>query len=134
MPTVAVAPASLGCTAGADIPIVMSHDGLLPASFPVGTVTFLFTDIEGSTRLLQALGAEYRDVLERHNAIIRRALAEHEGVEVSTEGDAFFASFRSARDAVAAAVSVQRALAAQHWPNGQPVRVRMGMHTGEGRL
>ena len=115
-------------------PVTVPHHARVPESFPVGTVTFLFTDIEGSTRLLQALGAEYRDVLERHNAIIRRALAEHEGVEVSTEGDAFFASFRSARDAVAAAVSVQRALAAQHWPNGQPVRVRMGMHTGEGRL
>ena len=112
----------------------MSHDGVVPASLPIGTVTFLFTDIEGSTRLLQALGADYRDVLERHAVIVRRVIAEHDGVEVSTEGDAFFAVFRSVAGAVAAAVSAQRALAQEHWPGGHPVRVRMGLHTGEGRL
>ena len=112
----------------------MSHDGRVPASLPIGTVTFLFTDIEGSTRLLQALGADYQDVLERHAAIVRRALAQHDGVEVSTEGDAFFAVFRSVAGAVAAAVSAQRALAQEHWPGGHRVRVRMGLHTGEGRL
>jgi predicted ATPase/class 3 adenylate cyclase len=101
---------------------------------PTGTITFLFTDIEGSTRLLQALGAEYRDALERHAAIVRAALSAHDGVEVGTEGDSFFAVFRSAADAVAAAVEAQRALAAEPWPREQDVRVRMGLHTGEGRL
>jgi predicted ATPase/class 3 adenylate cyclase len=114
--------------------IAMSHDGLVPASLPIGTVTFLFTDIEGSTRLLQALGKGYRDVLERQAAIVRQALAEHEGVEVSTEGDAFFAVFRSVTGAVAAAVTAQRALAEEQWPGGHRVRVRMGLHTGEGLL
>jgi predicted ATPase/class 3 adenylate cyclase len=102
-------------------------------SLPIGTVTFLFTDIEGSTRLLKALGSGYRDVLERHAAIMREALAEYEGVEVSTEGDAFFAAFRSAPMAVAAAVAAQQRLANEPWPVGHPVRVRMGLHTGEGR-
>ena len=106
----------------------------MPTSLPIGTVTFLFTDIEGSTRLLQEIGADYRDVLERHAVIVRRALAEHDGVEVSTEGDAFFAVFRSVTGAVAAAVAAQRALAEEHWPGGHRVRVRMGLHTGEGRL
>ena len=99
----------------------------------MGTVTFLFTDIEGSTRLLQALGPDYRDVLERHAAILRDALVTHEGVEVSTEGDSFFAVFHSASQAVAATVAVQSALAEERWPEGQRVRVRMGLHTGEGQ-
>jgi len=114
--------------------IVMSHDVLVAASLPLGTVTFLFTDIEGSTRLLQALGPDYQDLLERHAVIVRQTLAEHEGVEVSTEGDAFFAVFRSVASAVAAAVSAQRALAEEQWPGDHRVRVRMGLHTGEGRL
>jgi predicted ATPase/class 3 adenylate cyclase len=101
---------------------------------PTGTVTFLFTDIEGSTRLLQALGADYRDVLERHQALVRGALRAHEGVEVGTEGDSFFAVFRSATDAVAAASEAQLALAREQWPQERTVRVRMGLHTGEGRL
>jgi predicted ATPase/class 3 adenylate cyclase len=104
------------------------------ANLPTGTVTFLFTDIEGSTRLLQGLGPEYRVVLERHAAVLREALRTHDGVEVSTEGDAFFAVFRSAERAVGAAVAAQRSLAAEQWPNGHPVRVRMGLHTGEGQL
>ena len=106
----------------------------MPGNLPIGTVTFLFTDIEGSTRLLQALGADYQDALERHAAIIRKALGDHDGVEVGTEGDAFFAVFESAQRAVMAAVSAQRALAEEHWPGGRRVRVRMGLHTGEGRL
>ena len=105
-----------------------------PRRLPTGTVTFLFTDLEGSTRLLQALGAVYNDVLERHSTIVRQALAAHGGVEVSTEGDAFFAVFPSVTDAVAAATSVQRALASEPWPDGHRLRVRMGLHTGEGRL
>jgi predicted ATPase/class 3 adenylate cyclase len=105
------------------------RDGL-----PTGTVTFLFTDIEGSTRLLQALGADYRGVLERHQALVRGALAAHDGVEVGTEGDSFFAVFRSASDGVAAAAEAQLALAREPWPEERSVRVRMGLHTGEGRL
>ena len=101
---------------------------------PTGTVTFLFTDIEGSTRLLQRLGTSYRGVLERHAAIVRKALAAHDGIEISTEGDAFFAVFRSATEAVEAAVAAQRGLAQEHWPEGNPVQVRMGLHSGEGRL
>ncbi|HYK95630.1 MAG TPA: adenylate/guanylate cyclase domain-containing protein [Candidatus Dormibacteraeota bacterium] len=103
-------------------------------TLPTGTVTFLFTDIEGSTRLLQGLGAKYQGVLERHSAIIRRTLAAHEGAEVSTEGDAFFVVFRSATNALAAAVAAQRELERERWPSGYPVRVRMGLHTGEGHL
>src|SRR5438067_5202851 len=92
---------------------------------PVGTVTFLFTDIEGSTRLLQDLGERYAETLATHRRVVRTALAEHGGVEVDTQGDAFFAAFADASDAVAAAQSVQCALASS------PVRVRMGLHTGE---
>ena len=92
---------------------------------PVGTVTFLFTDIEGSTRLLQDLGERYAETLATHRRVVRTALAEHGGVEVDTQGDAFFAAFADASDAVAAAQSVQCALASS------PVRVRMGIHTGE---
>jgi predicted ATPase/class 3 adenylate cyclase len=112
----------------------VSHDGAVPENLPLGTVTFLFTDIEGSTQLLHALGADYGKALERHAAIVRQALAEHDGVEVSTEGDAFFAAFQSAPKAVAAAVSVQRRLAQEEWPNDHILRVRIGLHTGEGSL
>ncbi|MFN2484595.1 MAG: adenylate/guanylate cyclase domain-containing protein [Candidatus Limnocylindria bacterium] len=98
---------------------------------PTGTVTFLFTDVEGSTRLLQALGRAFPSVLERHHRILRDAIARHRGREVSTEGDAFFVVFRSAPDAVAAATDAQRALTAEAWPEGTALRVRMGIHTGE---
>jgi predicted ATPase/class 3 adenylate cyclase len=104
------------------------------AELPTGTVTFLFTDIEGSTRLLQELGVRYRDVQDRHTAILRQAIAEHDGVEVRTEGDSFFATFRTPSQALGAAVAGQRTLAAQEWPHGGSLRVRMGMHTGEGVL
>jgi predicted ATPase/class 3 adenylate cyclase len=101
---------------------------------PTGTVTFLFTDIEGSTRLLQELGDGYAAVQGEHAAIVRRAVVEAGGVEVSTHGDAFFVVFRSPVGAVRAAVAAQRGLAAHDWPPGLPVRVRMGVHTGEGIL
>jgi predicted ATPase/class 3 adenylate cyclase len=104
------------------------------AELPTGTVTFLFTDIEGSTRLLQELGDRYRDVQDRHTAIVRQAIAEHDGVEVRTEGDSFFAAFRTPAQAVWAAVAAQRTLAAETWTHGGPLRVRIGMHTGEGVL
>jgi predicted ATPase/class 3 adenylate cyclase len=101
---------------------------------PTGTVTFLFTDIEGSTGLLQTLGDRYPAVLDEHAAIVRRAVADGGGVEVSTHGDAFFAVFASPAGAVRAAVAAQRGLAAHDWSPGPPVRVRMGVHTGEGVL
>ena len=103
-------------------------------NLPIGTVTFVFTDIEGSTRLLEALGAEYPRLLGRHHEIVRDAISGCSGTEVSTEGDSFFVVFGSATDAVAAAVAVQRALASEEWPGGSKVRVRAGIHTGEGRI
>lgn len=101
---------------------------------PVGTVTFVFTDIEGSTRLLTQLAGEYREVLETHQRLLRDAFTKHGGVEVSTEGDSFFVVFPSAPQAVEAAVSAQRALSEREWPDGVEVPVRMGIHTGEGVL
>ncbi|HEY4226759.1 MAG TPA: adenylate/guanylate cyclase domain-containing protein [Candidatus Limnocylindrales bacterium] len=97
-----------------------------------GVVTFLFSDIEGSTRLLDDLGSTaYIAVLERHDALLRAAFARHGGREESTEGDSFFVLFDSAREAVLAAVESQRDLAAEPWPDGVEVRVRMGLHAGE---
>ncbi|HEV2917810.1 MAG TPA: adenylate/guanylate cyclase domain-containing protein, partial [Actinomycetota bacterium] len=101
---------------------------------PTGTVTFLFTDVEGSTRLLQTLGDGYAAVHDEHAAIIRRAVAGGGGVEVSTHGDAFFVAFASPAGAVRAAVAAQRGLAAHDWSPGPAVRVRIGVHTGEGTL
>ncbi|HSK93542.1 MAG TPA: adenylate/guanylate cyclase domain-containing protein [Candidatus Angelobacter sp.] len=101
------------------------------SELPTGTVTFFFSDIEGSTRLLQSCGARWPELLARHGAIVREALGRHGGVEVGTEGDSFFAAFGSAGQAVAAAVDVQRALMVEPWPAGESVRVRIGLHTGE---
>jgi len=108
---------------------------LSSVDLPVGTVTFLFTDIEGSTRILRRLGRDrYGDVLAFHNALVRRALAEHDGVEVARQGDGFFAVFTTASDAVRAATDVQRSVAAAEWPHDADVRVRIGVHTGEAQL
>ncbi len=101
------------------------------ADLPRGAVTFLFTDIEGSTRLVKQLRDRYHDVLATHQRLLREAFAHHGGHEVDTQGDAFFVAFTSARDAVLAAVEGQRALAAHTWPDGAAVRVRMGVHTGQ---
>jgi predicted ATPase/class 3 adenylate cyclase len=101
------------------------------AELPSGTVTFLFSDVEGSTRLLARLRGRYADVLGEHHRLLRAAFDEHDGREVHTEGDAFFVAFARASDAIAAAVSAQRALASRRWPEGVDVRVRMGVHTGE---
>jgi predicted ATPase/class 3 adenylate cyclase len=101
---------------------------------PTGTVTFLFTDIEGSTRLLQELGPDYSLVQADHMRIMREAIAAGGGREIRTEGDAFFAVFPTATGAVLAAVRAQRAMHAHPWSHGRPLRVRMGVHTGEGRL
>lgn len=98
---------------------------------PSGTVTFLFTDIEGSTRLLQHLGDSYADLLSAHRTLLRSAFEAHAGHEVDTQGDAFFYAFSRAGDAVAGAVAAQQALSAYSWPVGSEVKVRMGLHTGE---
>ncbi len=97
-----------------------------------GTLAFLFSDIEGSTRLEQAVGtAEYAVIRERHRELLRTAFAAHGGEEQGTEGDSFFVVFPAAGDAVAAAAAAQRAIAAESWPAGAEVRVRMGIHAGE---
>ncbi len=101
---------------------------------PSGTVTFLFTDIENSTRLVQRLGEGYAAVLAEQQRLLRAAFAAHGGYEVDTQGDSFFVSFARATDALAAAVDAQRALLAATWPDGVNVRVRMGLHTGEAQI
>jgi predicted ATPase/class 3 adenylate cyclase len=102
------------------------------ASAPPGTLTFLFSDIEGSTRLLDELGSDaYTTVLERQAAILRAAFEHHGGREEGTEGDSFFVVFDTAIAAVRAAVEAQRALATEPWPPGVEVNVRMGLHAGE---
>jgi predicted ATPase/class 3 adenylate cyclase len=105
------------------------------ADQPRGTVTLLFTDIEGSTRLLHELGpARYVEALGLHRRLLRAAFATYEGYEVDHEGDAFFVAFKTAQGAVAAAAEAQRALAEADWPEGRRVHVRMGIHTGEPAL
>ena len=101
------------------------------SSLPAGTVTFAFTDIEGSTKLLQQLGDGYGEVARDHRRIVRERFGEAGGTEIDTQGDAFFFSFVRARDAVRAAVDAQRTLRDHDWPGGVQVRVRMGLHTGE---
>lgn len=99
---------------------------------PSGTVTFLFSDIEGSTRLLKNLGRErYAALLADHNSLLRRAFGAHDGIEIDRQGDAFFFVFRSAGTAIAGAAEAQRALVAHGWPEDGAIRVRIGLHTGE---
>ncbi len=103
---------------------------------PIGPrVSFLFTDIEGSTRAERAAGSvAWATIVARHDELLRRAIEGHLGVVVKTEGDAFFAAFEHPEDAAAAAVVAQRAVAGEAWPAGSLIRVRMGLHLGEGRL
>jgi len=101
------------------------------SELPVGTLTVLHTEIEGSTLLTVHLGDRYPAVLATHCALLRTAFAAHEGHEVDTQGDSFFVVFVRATQAVAAAVAIQRALAAEAWPEGEAVRLRIGLHTGE---
>jgi WD40 repeat protein/class 3 adenylate cyclase len=103
---------------------------LTPAQ-PSGTVTFLFTDIEGSTRLLDKLGDRYALSLADHHKILRAAIQKWNGREMDTQGDAFFVTFARALDAVQFAADAQRTLADHTWPSGEMIRVRMGLHTGE---
>ena len=100
---------------------------------PTGTVTFLFTDIEGSTRLLKQLGSNYEEALTDHQRLLRASFELHHGREVDTQGDSFFVAFSRAGDAVASAIATQRALETHEWPDGARVRVRMGLHSGEPR-
>ena len=102
-------------------------------SLPSGTVTFVFTDIEDSTALLRTLGESYAEMLAEHRRLIRDSFGV-KGVEIDTQGDAFFFAFPRAREAVAAAADVQRAHAAHEWPHDGALRVRIGLHTGEPHL
>ena len=121
-------------TLGSDVPgrmLAAMAEGVLPT----GTVTFLFSDMEGSTRLVQDLGpAVFTEVLERHNAVLREAFGRHGATERGTQGDSFLVMFPEAPAAVAAAADAQRALAGTEWPAAAGVRVRMGLHTGIARL
>ena len=101
------------------------------ASLPRGTVTFLFSDVEGSTQLQHSLGDHYQDVVETHRRLLESAFASHGGTVVDRQTEAFFCVFPRAQDAVRAAASAQRALAGHEWPGDIPVRVRMGIHAGE---
>ena len=103
---------------------------IMPAQ-PSGTVTFLFTDIQGSTRLLDKLGDQYATSLAEHHQILREAIQNWNGKEMDTQGDAFFVTFTRALDAVQCAAEAQRALAIHKWEQDEPIRVRMGLHTGE---
>ena len=100
---------------------------------PAGVVTFVMTDIEGSTRLFRELGERYVEVLATHQALLRGPFSNHGGVEAGAEGDALFFVFPDASEAVAACLEGQRALTAHPWPPGVELRVRIGMHTGEAR-
>src|SRR4051812_16346947 len=101
------------------------------SGLPHGTVTFLFTDIEGSTRLVHTLGDRYVEIFARHRELLRASFMEHHGYEVDTQGDSFFVAFSSPDVALAAAADSQVALDAEAWPEGVSVRVRMGVHSGE---
>ena len=103
-------------------------------SLPSGTVTFLFTDIEGSTRLMQELGDRYVQTQIDHHEILRAAFRSGDGRELRTEGDSFFCVFESALDACGAAAEAQRGFASHAWPGGKPIKVRIGIHTGEAPL
>jgi predicted ATPase/class 3 adenylate cyclase len=100
-------------------------------TLPTGTITFLFTDIEGSTQLLNRLGDRYADLLAEHQIILRTVIAKYNGHEVGTEGDAFFVAFARAADAIAAAGAAQKELFEHQWPLNNTLLVRMGLHTGE---
>jgi YVTN family beta-propeller protein len=101
------------------------------SELPTGAVTFLFTDIEGSTQLVKELRERWGDALAEHQALLRAAIEKYGGREIDTQGDAFFIAFSSARNAVHAAIEAQRALDAHDWPDGARLRVRMGIHTGQ---
>jgi predicted ATPase/class 3 adenylate cyclase len=113
--------------------MMLDEEPFMP-DLPTGTVTLLFTDVEGSTRLLRQLGERYSEVLADCRHLLRQMFVQYNGCEVDTQGDAFFVSFARATDAVAAAAAIQRVLAEHAWPEGISVRVRIGLHTGEPKL
>ncbi|HEX2421490.1 MAG TPA: adenylate/guanylate cyclase domain-containing protein [Acidimicrobiia bacterium] len=104
------------------------------SALPTGTVTFVFTDIEGSTKLAQETADVYRQIVEQHAGLIRTATSRFEGEVVSTEGDSFFLVFRSPKQAISAAMEFQRGFRDHRFPHGRPLLVRTGIHTGEGIL
>ncbi|HVE92825.1 MAG TPA: protein kinase, partial [Actinomycetota bacterium] len=104
-----------------------------PRSMPAGRISFLFTDVEGSTQMLQEHGGKFDALIERHHQIVRRGIARHGGSEVAVRGDGFVVAFRSANDALEAALEMQRELPDPDAPPGEQVRVRMGLHVGEAR-
>jgi class 3 adenylate cyclase len=101
------------------------------SELPSGTVTFLFTDVEGSTRLMREAGEGWAEVHATHRRLLREAFAASGGREIDTQGDAFFVAFARARDGVNAAAAAQEAVRTHAWPDGLELRVRMGLHTGE---
>jgi class 3 adenylate cyclase/CheY-like chemotaxis protein len=101
------------------------------AELPTGTVTFLFTDVEGSTALAHRLPHDFQDVLVEHRSLVRAAVAERDGVEIDVRGDEFFVAFDDAAGAAHAAIAAQRAISSHAWPKDAELRIRMGMHTGE---
>ena len=104
--------------------------GAAAENAPSGIVTFVFTDIEGSTRLFRRLGPRYVELLERHNELVRSTCAGHGGYVISIEGDSFFVAFGDADEAIRACAAVQRLIAAEPWPEGAQVRIRIGVHSG----
>jgi class 3 adenylate cyclase len=104
------------------------------AERPQGTVTFFFTDIEGSTELVRRLGERYADLLGEHRRLLRAAFSEHGGWEIDTQGDAFFVAFDRVKDSILAAVAAQRSLAAHNWPSESVPKIRIGLHTTEPHL
>ena len=99
---------------------------------PTGTVTFFFSDIEGSTRLAQRMGTSFRQLIDDHNRIVRSVVADTDATEVRTVGDSFFLVFPAAAEAADAAVRIQQRLEDHAWPDEAAVRVRIGLHTGRG--
>ena len=102
-------------------------------SYPSGTVTFLFTDIEGSTKLAQQYPDEMPTLIARHHAILNQSIQAHEGYVFQVIGDAYCVAFHTAKDGLAAAVLAQQKLQTENW-NGPPIKVRMGIHTGSAEL
>jgi predicted ATPase/class 3 adenylate cyclase len=111
-----------------------TEEEMSTSRLPVGTVTFLFTDIEASTELLAASGDDYGALLEMHQVLLTKAIHEHGGEVVDTQGDSFFAAFSTPTAGIEAAVQAQRSLHGHKWPEGMALRVRMGVHTGEVRV
>src|SRR5207253_10231023 len=123
-PATCVLPAQTAAS-GVDASRIAADDHGVRDDLPSGTVTFVFTDVAGSTKLLHEHGKAYAELLAAHRDVVRGALGRHAGVEVDTQGDAFFAAFERASDAVAAATEIRDGL------GDGPVRVRIGIHTGE---